>query len=94
MAEADLAHRHFMDRGWSTFRFRGQTYGFLIALIATLASTFLIFNNFQAAGGLLGASVILPLVALFVKGQINIGGRASTAERPSSVDEGNQENNS
>lgn len=70
MAEADLAHGHFMERRLADYVTRGQFYGFMLATVSITGSVLLIYNDKQIAGSALGAAVIIPLVTLFVRGQI------------------------
>ncbi len=73
MAEADLAHGHFMERRVADYVTRGQFYGFMLATVSIIGSVLLIYNDKQIAGSALGAAVIIPLVTLFVRGQITMG---------------------
>lgn len=78
MAENDLDNRHLHDREVSRYMHRGQIFGFILAGIALLGSIFLIAIDKTITGTILGATVLVPLVALFVTGQV----QANSAHRP------------
>lgn len=69
MAEADLAHQHDMEKIAARYMFNGQYIGAALAGITLLGSIYLISGGYQLLGGLLGITIIVPLVALFVRGQ-------------------------
>lgn len=80
MAEDDLAHSHSMEKAIASYMTRGQWFGFILAVIAIVGSISLIYSGTQIAqiaGSVLGASVIIPLVGMFVRGQIGTGPAAS-----------------
>lgn len=85
MAEDDLAHTHRMDEHLANYFSNGQRYGFALAAIAILGSVYLISIGERVSGGILGSTVLIPLVTLFVRGQIQLGrGSASNDQAPNS----------
>lgn len=70
MAEADLDNHHLHDREVARYMHRGQIFGFILAAIALLGAIFLISIGKTITGTILGGAVLLPLVALFVTGQL------------------------
>ena len=75
MAEDELAHRQQMEKRLASYMSSGQWFGFILALAAIVGSVFLIYSDKQIAGGMLGGAVLIPLVAMFVKGQFDIAER-------------------
>lgn len=73
MTEIELAHRHEMEKRQAAYLAAGQMFGFILAIVAIAGSVFLIHEGHKIEGGLLGAAVIIPLVALFVRGQFGRG---------------------
>jgi uncharacterized membrane protein len=78
MTESDLAHRHFMEKSLASYMSCGQWFGFILALVALVGSIVLIYTDRQIAGGALSAAIIVPLVTLFVKGQMAANSPPST----------------
>jgi uncharacterized membrane protein len=77
MAESDLCHQHKMDALLAGYMTRGQWFGFILALTAIVGSIYLISQDRQIAGAILGGAVIIPLVTLFVRGQLRFGGASA-----------------
>lgn len=73
MTESELAHRHELEKRQAAYLAAGQIFGFILAAIAIAGSVFLIHEGHKIEGGVLGAAVIIPLVALFVRGQFGRG---------------------
>jgi hypothetical protein len=62
-----------MEKRQAAYLAAGQIFGFILAVMALAGSVFLIHEGHKIAGSVLGAAVIIPLVALFVRGQIDVG---------------------
>lgn len=71
MTEKDLAHRHTVEGSMVSYMLRGQILGFILAAIALIGSIILIAIGQVIPGGLIGSAVLIPLVALFVTGQLH-----------------------
>lgn len=86
MAEEELAHARLMDLRLADYMGRGQLFGFLLALVAIVGSIYLVAIGERVIGGLLSAAILIPIVTLFVKGNIKFGDSAGgNGETPKTV---------
>lgn len=70
MAESDLAATHRHNDEVARYMHRGQIFGFILAAMALLGSIILLILDKTLPGALLGGAVLIPLVTLFVTGQL------------------------
>lgn len=80
MAEGELAHRHDMERAaleaqvkldraaWDQKK-RGQIFGLIIGLVAFATAIIMTLKGSPLAGGFIGSSGVIGLVAVFVLGR-------------------------
>ncbi len=81
MAEDELKHNQIMEIKVAQYFSRGQWMGFILALVAVAGSIWLISIGKEITGGILGGAVVLPLVTMFIRGQLSIG-KTSAANHP------------
>lgn len=74
MAENELAHSQKMELRVAQYFSRGQWMGFILAFIVVTGSIWLISIGKETAGGLLAGAVVVPLIAMFIRGQLNLAG--------------------
>jgi uncharacterized membrane protein len=73
MAEGELKHNQLMEIKAANYFSRGQWMGFILALVAVIGSIGLVAIGKEITGGILGATIIIPLITLFIQGQLKIG---------------------
>jgi uncharacterized membrane protein len=78
MAEDELKHSQSMEVRAAQYFSRGQWMGFVLAFIVLTGSIWLISIGKEATGGLLAGAVVLPLIGMFIRGQLNIGDVSSS----------------
>ncbi len=84
MAEDELQHTKKMETKIADYFARGQWMGFALALISICGAIWLISIGKEVTGGILGGAVVLPLITMFVRGQLSIG-KASAANHAQST---------
>ena len=72
MAENQSEHRQWMEKKILSFSNRevhiGQVFGFLIGAIAIVTGGYIASSGAQISGGIMGTSVVIGLVSVFVIG--------------------------
>nr|WP_255607990.1 DUF2335 domain-containing protein [Methylosinus sp. Sm6] len=87
MAEDELKHSQSMEVRAAQYFSRGQWMGFVLAFIVLTGSIWLISIGKEATGGLLAGAVVLPLIGMFIRGQLNIGDVSSSNSSIATVDD-------
>ena len=72
-SEDERAHRHLMDVQQSRRASMGLAAGFIVAVLFLLVSAWLIYNDHDIAGTVLGSFDLVALTAVFVLGRRNGG---------------------
>ena len=72
MAENQSKHRQWMEKKILSFSNRevhiGQVFGFLIGVIVIVTGGYIASSGAQISGGIMGTSVVIGLVSVFVIG--------------------------
>lgn len=70
-SEDERSHRHRMDDRQSRRASQGLAAGFAVAVLFLIVSAWLIYNDHDAAGAVLGSFDLVALTAVFVLGRRN-----------------------